>query len=127
MKTLIATRHFHLIEPVLAQPSMASALLVGTIPPNGASLLENITRYSSHCLVVLGSPLDEDVAAVLAFIEKEMPDVRVVRLPVMLETIWRRDGRCFWKRASRAVGRFIPVMFLWKGNDWSFWIPTLTI
>jgi hypothetical protein len=85
MKTLIATRHFPLIKPILAHPLMASALLVGTIPPNGASLLENITRYSPHCVIVLGSPLDEDVSAVLAFIVKEMPDVRIVTLPVTTE------------------------------------------
>jgi hypothetical protein len=83
MKTLIAiNHHFHLLEPVLAHPSMAEALLVGTIPWHGSSLLENLTRYSPHCLIVLGSPLDEDVTAVLAFIVKEMPDVRVVTLPV---------------------------------------------
>jgi hypothetical protein len=85
MKTLIATRHFHLLETVLAHPSMASAILVGTIPLNGSSLLENLTRYSPHCLVALGSPLDEDVAAVMAFIVQEMPDVRVVTLPIAPE------------------------------------------
>jgi hypothetical protein len=86
MKALFATNHhFHLAKAVLAHPSMTSAIAVGTIPLNGSSLLENLTRDSPHCLIVLGSPLDEDVTAVLAFIVKEMPDVRVVILPVTLE------------------------------------------